>query len=80
MKLSEVKVGDEVYVLTVDTEQREVIYHLSALGLTKGAKITVIRHQAEGPIIIHVRGSRLILGRDLSNKILVGKYEEEVSH
>ncbi|PIP15221.1 ferrous iron transport protein A [Candidatus Roizmanbacteria bacterium CG22_combo_CG10-13_8_21_14_all_35_9] len=45
---------------------------LADLGLTPGTKIKVLRRAPFfGPVEIEVRGSKLVLGRGLSAKILV---------
>lgn len=44
--------------------------HLAALGLTKGAKITVLSSQA-GAIVALIKGSRLALDHHTASKIFV---------
>lgn len=44
---------------------------LSDLGLIPGTKIKVLKKAIFGPIEIELRGSKLVLGRGLANKIFV---------
>ncbi len=41
------------------------------LGLTPGAEVTVLQNYGHGPLIIHVRGTRVALGRGEAGKVLV---------
>lgn len=44
---------------------------LAPLGLLPGTEIEVIRNSAFGPLVVAVRGSRLVLGRGMAHQILV---------
>jgi Fe2+ transport system protein FeoA len=44
---------------------------LADMGLTPGVTIRVMNSQTPGPIIIDLRGSRLVLGYGMAQKILV---------
>ena len=44
---------------------------LADMGLTPGTKVEVIKASGPGPIILAFRGSRLALGRGISQKVLV---------
>ena len=44
---------------------------LADMGLIPGTKLTVINGQMSGPVILDVRGSRLVLGHGMAQKILV---------
>ncbi|MCW3986672.1 MAG: ferrous iron transport protein A [Candidatus Bathyarchaeota archaeon] len=45
---------------------------LEDMGLTPGTKVTVVRSAPfHGPIELHVRGSRLAIGRGMAERILV---------
>ena len=44
---------------------------LADMGLIPGTKLRVINRQKSGPIIVDVRGSRLVLGHGMAQKILV---------
>ena len=44
---------------------------LADMGLVPGTTLRVINSQMPGPIIIEIRGSRLVLGYGIAQKILV---------
>ena len=44
---------------------------LAELGLTPGAELLIVNNGAGGPFIVEVKGSRLILGRGMAQKIVV---------
>jgi len=44
---------------------------LAAMGLVPGTEIEVLRNSLNGPFIIGVRGSRIMLGRGMAHKIRV---------
>jgi len=46
---------------------------LADMGLTPGVIIRVMNSQRPGPIIIDLRGSRLVLGYGMTQRILVRK-------
>ncbi len=50
---------------------RQVQQRLADMGLTPGTTIEVIKASGPGPIIVAFRGSRLALGRGLSQQVLV---------
>ena len=49
----------------------EVKRRLSDMGLTPGIEITVIENHYPGALLISLRGSRLVLGQDLAEQVLV---------
>lgn len=46
---------------------------LADMGLTPGVVIRVVNSQMPGPIVIDLRGSRLVLGHGMTQRILVRK-------
>ncbi len=50
---------------------KELKSRLSALGLTQGAKLTVLQNTGRGPILVNVRSTRIALGRGEAIKVLV---------
>ncbi len=44
---------------------------LAAMGLIPGTLMAVIQNQGRGRMIVEVRGTRIMLGRGISNKIHV---------
>ena len=70
MSLTMVKSGQRVRFLAVRAG-RGLQARLAAMGLVPGVEIEVVRNSMQGPFIIDVKGSRLMLGRGMANKIIV---------
>jgi ferrous iron transport protein A len=68
--LSLIKPGQSVRLIRVDggngLKQRMV-----SMGLLPGACFEVIKNRGDGPVVLCVKGARLIVGRGMSDKILV---------
>ena len=70
MPLAMVRPGEVVTVVGVRAGwglQRR----LADMGLLSGVQIRVINNQMPGPLIIDLRGSRLVLGHGMAHKIMV---------
>ncbi len=50
---------------------RGLVRRLSAMGLVPGTQLEVLRGNVAGPLMIRVKGSRIMLGRGIAMKILV---------
>jgi len=44
---------------------------LAELGMTPGTPIKVLRNELNSPLVVELRGSRLMLGRGVADRILV---------
>ena len=44
---------------------------LEAMGLVPGVEIEVLCNHPRGPFLVSVKGSRVMLGREMANKISV---------
>lgn len=44
---------------------------LADMGLLPGSEVRVLQSHPSGPILIEVKGSRLVIGHGMSSKILV---------
>lgn len=44
---------------------------LAAMGLVPGVEIEVLRNSMHGPFLIELKGSRIMLGRGMAQKIMV---------
>jgi ferrous iron transport protein A len=55
----------------------QILSRLGCLGFTPGARLKVIQNYGRGPIIVHLRGTRVALGRGEALKILVEGLEDE---
>jgi Fe2+ transport system protein FeoA len=62
--------GEEVTIVDIRAG-RGLTVRLNDMGLTPGITVRVINSQMPGPILIDLRGSRLVLGCGVAQKILV---------
>jgi Fe2+ transport system protein FeoA len=44
---------------------------LAAMGLVPGVEITMVSNGHPGPLVIDLRGSKMILGKGIAHKIVV---------
>lgn len=70
MPLTIVQVGRRVRFVAVDAG-RGLQGRLAAMGLVPGVEIEVLRNYLHGPFLIAVKGSRIMLGRGMAQKIVV---------
>ena len=70
MALSQVEAGRRVRVAAVRAG-RGLYARLAAMGMAPGAEVEVIHNSAWGPFIVLVRGSRIMLGRGMTDRIEV---------
>lgn len=68
--LSLIKPGKNVRLVSI-TGGRFLQSRLVSMGLLQGTPIEVVKNRGDGPVIISVKGSRLVLGRGMAQKILV---------
>ena len=50
---------------------RQLRGRLAALGMLPGAELEVIQNSGQGPFVVAVRGSRIVIGRGMAARILV---------
>ena len=50
---------------------RGLLQKLADMGLTPGVNLKVINSQKPGPILVDIRGSRLVLGHGVAQKVMV---------
>lgn len=55
---------------------RGIMKRLLDLGLTKGCTFKVIQGSTRGPILVEVRGTRIALGHELANRVIVEVLED----
>lgn len=70
MPLTIVQVGRRVRFVAVDAGCG-LQGRLAAMGLVPGVEIEVLRNSGHGPFLIAVKGSRIMLGRGMAQKIMV---------
>ena len=68
--LSLTKPGEWVRLIRVDggssLKQRMV-----SMGLLPGSSFEVVKNRGDGPVVLSVKGARLIVGRGMSDRIVV---------
>lgn len=69
MPLSMVKEGEINTICKVGGKE-ETRKFLENLGFVSGGEVTVVS-QINGDIIVNVKGSRVAIGRDMANKVMV---------
>ena len=69
MPLTMAKAGEENIINRVGGKE-ETRRFLENLGFVVGAAVTVIS-QVEGNIIVNIKDSRVAIGKDMANKIMV---------
>lgn len=69
MPLTMVNSGEENEIKRVGGKE-ETRRFLENLGFVQGAKVTVVS-QIEGNVIVNVKESRVAIGKDMANKIMV---------
>ena len=70
MPIAMVRPGEEVMVVDIRAG-RGLTRRLTDMGLIPGTTIRVITSHMPGPILIDLRGSRLVLGHGIAQKIMV---------
>jgi len=68
MPLSTVEVGRKVRLRSINAG-RGLQARLTAMGLTPGVELEVVRNGSGGPFVIAVKDTRLMLGRGMADKI-----------
>ena len=75
-KLNECEIGGR-YVVTGVQVDESITRRLEALGVNEGTPVNILNKKGSGSVIIKVRGTRLALGKRLSEGITVR--EEQAS-
>jgi ferrous iron transport protein A len=65
MPLTKVSTGAKAILQTI-TGGRQLRGRLAALGLLPGTELQVVQNSGQGPFIVSVRGSRIVLGRGMA--------------
>lgn len=70
MPLTHILEGATAKVLSIGGG-RQLRCRLAALGLLPGTPLEVIQNSGQGPFIVGVRGSRIVIGRGMASRIEV---------
>jgi Fe2+ transport system protein FeoA len=68
--LSSIKAGQTARLVSINAG-RALKSRLSAMGLVPNVQLTVVNNGHPGPVVLSVRGSRLMLGRGMADKVMV---------
>ncbi len=68
--LSNIKTGQKVKLIRVDAGEG-LKSRLAALGMVPNVQITIINKDRPGPFVVSFKGSRIALGRGMTEKIMV---------
>jgi ferrous iron transport protein A len=76
--LSTIKSGQKVKLVGIEAG-RGLNSRLAAMGLLPNVEITVVSNGHPGPFVVSVKGSRMMLGRGMADKIMVrsSNYEKD---
>ena len=77
--LSTVQSGETVKLARVEAG-RDLNSRLASMGLIPNVEITVVKNGHPGPFVISVKGSRMMLGRGMADKIMVSSCDYEKDH
>jgi ferrous iron transport protein A len=77
--LSTIKSGQIVKLAGVEAG-RSLNSRLAAMGLLPNVEITVVSNGHPGPFVVSVKGSRMMLGRGMADKIMVRSSNYEQDH
>jgi len=72
MKLSKLKTGSKATIKKI-LDKKEVKIKLMSLGLNFETEVLMIKNDSKGAVIIAVGQNRIILGRELANKIEINQ-------
>jgi Fe2+ transport system protein FeoA len=72
MKLSNLKAGTRAKIHKI-LEEKEVKIKLMSLGLNLETEVIMIKNDFKGAVILAIDDNRIILGRDLANKIEISE-------
>lgn len=70
ISLLNIKTGQKVKLIRVDAGEG-LKSRLAALGMVPNVQITIINKGRPGPFVVSFKGSRIALGRGMTEKIMV---------
>lgn len=70
MRLKDARIGGSYIIRSMELDAA-AMQRLGAMGMTRGTIIKILNRNREGTVIIMVRGTRLALGKGLTESIQV---------
>ncbi len=75
--LSELKTGQEAFIVSIETEDKALKNHILNMGLTPGVEVTLIKTAPMGdPLELRLRGYELTLRKENASKITIRDIHE----
>jgi ferrous iron transport protein A len=74
--LSKIRSGEKATIVAIEAG-RGLNNRLASMGLVSDVEITVVSNSHPGPFVINVKGSKVMLGRGMANKIMVSRFNNE---
>lgn len=71
MTLEEVRPG-KLHRLHSIKGDRQFQSRLATLGFVPGVELLVIQGNIEGPLLVEIKGSRMMIGKDVARNLIVG--------
>ncbi|GMQ56373.1 hypothetical protein AN1V17_07660 [Vallitalea sediminicola] len=68
----------QIFVVNDIVQEQRMKKRLQDMGLTKGTRIKVISNNTGGSFILNIRGSRVVIGKTVAEKIIVIPTENEI--
>ena len=78
MRLFEGEIGRTYLVHSIDVEEK-MMRRLEALGVNEQTPVTILNKKGSGTVIIKVRGTRLALGRRITEGIEIEEVQKDAS-
>ncbi|WP_024790426.1 ferrous iron transport protein A [Lebetimonas sp. JH292] len=75
IRLSDLKNGDVFKIIEFDRSCGNFKYRMQDLGIRKGQMGQIINKSIFGPVEIDIEGRKIAIGRGMSKKIYVKKFE-----
>ena len=74
--LSKIRSGEKARLVCIEAG-RGLSNRLASMGLVSDVEIKVVSNSHPGPFVISVKGSKVMLGRGMANKIMVSVSDNE---
>ncbi|GMQ62708.1 FeoA family protein [Vallitalea maricola] len=67
----------QIFIVNDIVQEQRMKKRLQDMGLTKGTRIKVLSNNTGGSFILNIRGSRVVIGKTVAEKIHVQPSEHE---
>ena len=76
MRLCDCAAG-KLYMIRTVTAEETIVRRLEALGVNEMTPVTILNKKGSGSVILKVRGTRLAVGRRISDGIQIEEREDK---